>query len=997
MDTEVHEASTSISSGRDVHGKQRSLVEEWPSIEMEHGGIGQLHCVREDTQEHTRRDAAKFEALPKEIIEHILYLLDPNTFASLLVVHRNWRRAAQSPQLFAHHLSRCPSYSASNNVIAGTLTDTDLPRLRKQFHIETKRNLFDTYVRPRKTIIKLVSTSASSSAAFPGGEAFHFSISQNGHWVLALSSSRIYVIDAGTRLVTVKRELKILRRAMSAAILDDGSILAVLFTDQEVNLYDLTGTKVKHLRSVPLDNPPRTIALSPTATVLAAAYDRGIEVYSLAADASSSDRRAVKCDSVDSLSFSPDGTVLLGTTLSLQNPNTVLLSAPYLTEGAQGDHDVDLLSQMWTTQILFPNSSHEETHSTLLPNPNGGDSSWLFLYDRISANFRAMSIEEFERNATRAKGPDRQVLPPRRKYLPNTLPAISGRGEAIAVGFASNDIYLYGVPETLNVGPDLDQMDSHNVGSIASVSTDPQRSDESATASSPVTQIATSGFDSTSRRSHHRQISLEKSRNIFDYRRRIGIVDGMSALRWVSQNQDDGKENSCGERLVAVAPGGVNQAAPSGGEEAVPVDGGRIIVFDFDYGAQGTGRGSITIELGENVPELLEERTRNIEVEVDIVRRRTIAQRRGGVRDTRRITLIDAASAMGAISSLNEYNAVFSTRPLSEVQSTSLPATPNAPENPRPLHATFSPLEDNFTMEEAQQAFDDPYSHTQPRSRTSLFRAATAVAVNRQLNASRLRVPSSGHVEYRRPGGRGELPHESDADNWVPPPPPYTPDPEAPLPEHLQLTLLPRSTEPINRVTSPPHQPIRAQTTLESLTQSALQRTRSSMERPGTWLRARRPSTRRMDSDTDIFTSGRIEALATTQRPQHVHGSPTLQGQERGPITSPMLTNFSNTRHAVSAPTSPVGDPNPWQPLPTTFEYPTNSPQSMRARITSPVSPIPERGFGRDRLGSLSSSPSPSFTNTSPPDQGARATYILPIPAPMTSFSERLNSFNYQD
>ncbi len=928
----------------------------------------------------------------------ILYQTDPNTFASLLVVHRNWRRAAQSPQLFAHHLSRCPSYSASNNVIAGILTDSDLPRLRKRFQVEAKRNLFDIYVRPRKTVIKLISTSASSSAAFPGGEAFHFSISQNGHWVLALSSSRIYIIDAASSLVSVKRELKILRRALSAAIVDDGSILAVLFTDQEVNLYDLTGIKAKHLRSVPLDNPPRTIALSPTATVLAAAYDRGIEVYSLASDASSTDRRAVKCDSVDSLSFSPDGTVLLGTTLSFQNPNTVLLSAPYLTEGAQGENDTDLLSQMWTTQILFPNSSHNETHSTLLPCPNEGDSSWMFLYDRPSANFRAIKVEDFERSATPAKGPDKKLLPPRRKYLPSTLPAVSGRGEAVAVGFASNDIYLYGVPETLNAGPDLDQMDTYSVGSTANVPTDLLSSNETATASSQVSLPATNGVDSSSSGSHRRQKSLEKSRYVFDHRRRIGIVDGLSALRWVSRGEVIRKHDLCGERLVAVAPGGVSYAVQSEDEEAVPVDGGRIIIFDFDFGAQGTGRASVTIELGENVPELLEERTRNIETEVDIVRRRTIAQRRGGVRDSRRITLIDAASAMGASSSLNEYNAVFAARPGLEVHSTSLPTTPNLPEPARPSQATFSPLEDNFTLEEAQQAFDDPYSHTQPRSSSSLFRAATAVAANRQLNASRLRVPSSGHVEYRRPGGRGELPHESDADNWVPPPPPYTPDPDAPLPEHLQLTLLPRSTEPTTRVTSPPQQPIRAQTTLESLTQSALQRTRSRMERPTTWLRARRPSTRGIDSDTEIVTSGTLQAVEPTYRTQQSQQPSSSQQPlhlpepERRPITSPIGATIGNSRHAVSAPTSPIGDPNPWQPLPTTFEYPTNSPHSMRARITSPISPIPQRGFNRDTLGSPSSGSSPSFSNISPPDQSARIAYFPPTSAPTATFAERLDS-----
>src|SRR5204862_4393567 len=141
--------------------------------------------------------------------------------------------------LYAHQLSRCPSYSASHPVTSSTLSVLDLPRLRKLFEVEAKRNLFEAYLRPRETIIKLISTSASSSAAFPGGEAFHFSFSPNGHYILALSSSRVYVIDAVSPSVTVKRELKILRRPVAAAILDDGSILAVLSTDHFVNIYDL--------------------------------------------------------------------------------------------------------------------------------------------------------------------------------------------------------------------------------------------------------------------------------------------------------------------------------------------------------------------------------------------------------------------------------------------------------------------------------------------------------------------------------------------------------------------------------------------------------------------------------------------------------------------------------------------------------------------------------------------------------------------------------------
>jgi hypothetical protein len=198
---------------------------------------------------------------------------------------------------------------------------------------EVKRNLFEAYLRPRETVVNLVSTSISSSAAFPGGEAFHFAFSPKGHHVLAYSSSRIYVINTAERELAVRRELKILRRPASVAILDDGSLLAVLSTDHQVDIYDLTEAPPKHIRAFELDHAPRTISLAPMGSILAAAYDAGVEVYSLAATDSLTDRRSVKCDAADSLLFSQDGTQLLGTTLNSRSPNTVILTAPYFDPG----------------------------------------------------------------------------------------------------------------------------------------------------------------------------------------------------------------------------------------------------------------------------------------------------------------------------------------------------------------------------------------------------------------------------------------------------------------------------------------------------------------------------------------------------------------------------------------------------------------------------------------------------------------------------------------
>ena len=114
--------------------------------------------------------------------------------------------------------------------------------------------------------------------------------------MLALSSSRIYVLDATSDTLVVRREFKTLRRSLSASITDDGSLLAVLSSKHQANIYGLTPDGVKHLQVLVLDNPPRTIALAHEGTVLAAAYEGGVEVFSLAANALSTDRRAVRSE-----------------------------------------------------------------------------------------------------------------------------------------------------------------------------------------------------------------------------------------------------------------------------------------------------------------------------------------------------------------------------------------------------------------------------------------------------------------------------------------------------------------------------------------------------------------------------------------------------------------------------------------------------------------------------------------------------------------------------
>ncbi|KAH8657612.1 hypothetical protein BGZ60DRAFT_531764 [Tricladium varicosporioides] len=709
-------------------------------------------------------DKHAFDELPDEIIEQILQLTNPNGFASLIFLNRKWRTVSQQAHLYAHHLSRCPSYSAAHHAIPPQDED-NLPQLRRLFAQEIKRNLFEVYLRPNETVINLVSSSISSSSA-PGGEAFHFSISPKGNYILAYSSSRIHVIQVTGPELVVKRELKILRRPASTTITDDGSLLAVLSTDLQVDMYDLTGALPKHTHAVALDHTPKTIALSPTGTVLAAAYDSGVEVSSLDPSFTNTERRAVKCYAVDSLSFSKDGTQLLGTTMQSRNPSTVVLTAPYYnTDSSLPEESV---SALWTTSILFPNGSRDCSHAVLLPNTNDGEASWTFTYDRVFETFRAVRIDDLRNGTTYFTGPLAEpgsIL----KLLPSTLPTASKYGDLVASGF-QGAIWLYGVPEDLDAVPNL----SHNA-----------HSNTETEVSTPTTlgrRNSAPSLGSLSRvgsinRTPQWQVLCDRFRNTFVEGRKIAFLDHVSTMGWVT----DKSLEVPGDRLVAVAPGVVGLCSFGEDDGMSPVDGGRISILDFDYAINDGKQTRITIEVGLKDPEVLEEEHRDLDTEVAIVRRRTVAQRRGNRSHVSRsgttVTRMPRSEPPPVPVVEDDLGDPFTAPSRFPTQvSHQQPATT--------VDQSETTSMDEF--QEAQEAFDDPYSHTAPRSGTTLRRAATAAAVNRRLHP---RAVAQEHITYRRADGREEHPHESDADNWVPPPPPYSRDPVPPLPDHIQRAI----------------------------------------------------------------------------------------------------------------------------------------------------------------------------------------------------------------
>lgn len=846
-----------------------------------------------------------------------------------------------------YHLARCPSFSINNNPIFGPFGDETLPDLKRRFAHELRRNLFEAYLHPRKTTINLISTTPTSSAALPGGEAFDFSFSANGHWVLAWSSSRIFVVDTFSSKVCVQRELKVLRRPVAATILDDGSILAVLSTDHQINIYDLSDLKVKHIKSVTLDNPPHAIALSPKGEVIAAAYDGGIEVHSLATSALPTDRRAVKCDAVDALAFSSDGTMLLGTTQNSKHPNTVVLSAPYYTEGLELPEVTELISHIWTSQILFPNSSRDCSHAALLPHHLEGDASWTFTYDRVFENFRAVRTDDLRNGTTYFTGPRAPNTGGSRRcsssrFVPCTLPAINDGGDLAAAGFSGKDVWVYGIPQNLDAAGstpiDGTAPTTGNCGPNGGPSLSPT------VGGSPATPISRGGTSETADLPQW-QVLIDKYRNVFARGRRVAEVQGVTGMRWASQKG----RRSIRERLVIIAPGGVSGSAELDQvdqEGFASVDGGRLVVLDFDHSIGDGEREDVTIEVGNIGPEILDEEKVDMATEVALVRRRTVIQRRDG------LARAGVTSIRSAVPGLPSVTLTIPELPLLDESSTL-----GVPPTNRSSQTLGAPTE-ALSLQEASEAFDAPYSHTQPRSRTSLYRASTAAAAERRRNP---RFLSAEPIRFRRPDGRGEVPDESDADNWVPPPPPYTPDAEIPLPEHFKLGILPRHTEPLQSTGSAPEQPPRSSTVPVDSAWNTTIRRRGSLRRPLTMSRQLRssahpPSTRRDPLRSATTASRHSSHAASVGR---ISSAPTCVGPGGTPNPNPGTFNNPRLRLISATLTSAARSdtPSTAPPLPTvSAAAESGDPPGQRRgqSLSLPSSPV-RAGFPASRL-SLSGS-----------------------------------------
>jgi hypothetical protein len=224
-----------------------------------------------------------------------------------------------------------------------------------------------------------------------------------------------------------------------------------------------------------------------------------------------------------------------------------------------------------------------------------------------------------------------------------------------------------------------------------------------------------------------------------------GILQEVSLMRWVKLDANI-------QRLLAVGNSSI-VADESDGPGAPTGSKAVVVILDFDKRRTAGGPAPTPTIQDYNLDplcpgEMLPEGSIDFDREVELVRTRTRVQRQA--QDRRDAS--QRESRTGAVPVV---------------------ARARTTAHREPVQPQLVADEEELTAEEAQAAFEAPYDNQQPRSQMSLARAATVAAVS-PANRRHLRALPFRPLEYRRADGGRELPHESDADNWMPPPPAYT-------------------------------------------------------------------------------------------------------------------------------------------------------------------------------------------------------------------------------
>jgi len=468
-------------------------------------------------------------------------------------------------------------------------------------------------------------------------------------------------------------------------MVDEGGTLAVLADAHTVNVYDLSHHRVHLLKTFKTDYPAHTLALSATGGLLAAAYEGGVEIFSLDPDALSTDRRAARAPRLDKLVFSDNGSTLLGTTTRLNISATVVLSVPVFPAAENGVPTHAELREAWCTNILEPENINNSSHATFMRDNGRSHNETLFAWNAHEDKFGILSTESLEYNNVDFVV---TISPPLSTVgglgaAIHSVPALDERGETAAMVVNDRTVRLYVVPE---VEDEHVKIEAHSI--------DHELDEEFAC---PFTDI-----------------------------------------RWVYSHANlpapKGDPSQVSGRLVLVSPGGITDMTLA--EESVQdIEGGRIILFDFDPQFAGQPGQTFALTLGKAPPQMLHEQEMDVAQEIALVRKRTVNK---GAKISQRAPVALGRSA----STANRRN--MPPPVLEQIRDES----PSSSLQPSPVERQFSNApgrmigNDNFNLAQengvdrsfgdaADGPIEEPYDHNGPRSIVSLQRAASAANTRR--------------------------------------------------------------------------------------------------------------------------------------------------------------------------------------------------------------------------------------------------------------------------
>ena len=565
--------------------------------------------------------------------------------------------------------------------------------------------------RPRIHIIKLISNTATASAGFPQGEAFGFSISPGGSQIAAYNSARLYVLQANALPMGISQDYALKRRPVAVELTDDGETLAILADGHTVNIYRFGPQWLQRVRTIKLDFPTNCIALAPTGGLLAAAFEGGVEIFSLDSSALPTDRRAVRAIKMDRLMFSDDGSTLLGTTTRINASSTIVVSVPVFPASQDGVPTHEELKEGWCSGLLHPENIRNSSHAMFMREDRKTSNERLFAWNGLVDTFGVLHISDLQYSKV---GFPVLIDPPLSTCgglgaAIHSCPAIDEEGDTVAMIVNDRTIRLYIVPSDVedNDGP----IEAHSI----------------------------------------------------DHELDEGYGCPFSELRWVrsstmlSEPMPD--QIQAGGRLIVTSPGGLMDSRFQ--EDSVEdIEGGRIILLDFDPQYSGQPGQTFSLTLGKSSPQTLEEEKVDVAEAVALVRRRTVNQSKSSALNSRPATLGRSATSLGGNRLPRNDGPNLHTTPhrasmmsLGSVQSDASRSLP-----------------DLLESRDHVVALEEPYAQNAPRSQVSMQRAAS--------NAQRHR--------YQSLEERNQQVVSADPDATAVPLPEYTEEPNAPLPNRFR-------------------------------------------------------------------------------------------------------------------------------------------------------------------------------------------------------------------